>query len=348
MNRRLSILLIILGASSAKAQYTEQINSNRPGSSIGAFSVGKNVIQAEAGLALRNFTHAGYNNSTFRGSISFLSLRWGFLFETLELTYEGQYLSGTLNSKILTNATAYSRNGFLQNFIGLKYLLYDPFKKEKELNVYSWKANNGFKIKDLIPAVSLTLGGNLNLEENNPFPFNNIFGTLYRPVFFQNLGIAVDEEPFFHLRGTLATQSHFLGTWVFVTNFTYDRYLSKYPQKSYIITLTHTFDPLWSVYIENQGRYSDLYIDNLFRLGAAYLWSDNIQIEATLGSSLKNTPHQLLINAGFSYRLDFHKDFISAEEIQEKETKKQERQLNKTLKKNTKGEKKRKRKAKRN
>ena len=252
MNRRLSILLIILGVSSAKAQYTDQINSNRPGSSIGAFSVGKNVIQAEAGLALRYFTHAGYNNSTFRGSISFLSLRWGFLFETLELTYEGQFLSGTLNSKILTNTTVYSRNGFLQNFIGLKYLLYDPFKKEKELNVYSWKANNGFKIKDLIPAVSLTLGGNLNLEENNPFPFNNVFGTLYRPVFFQNLGIAVDEEPFFHLRGTLATQSHFLGTWVFVTNFTYNRYLSKYPQKSYIITLTHTFDPLWSVYIENQ------------------------------------------------------------------------------------------------
>ena len=136
MNRRLSILLIILGASSAKAQYTDQINSNRPGSSIGAFSVGKNVIQAEAGLALRNFTHAGYNNSTFRGSISFLSIRWGFLFETLELTYEGQFLSGTLNSKILTNATVYSRNGFLQNFIGLKYLLYDPFKKEKELNGY--------------------------------------------------------------------------------------------------------------------------------------------------------------------------------------------------------------------
>ena len=83
-------------------------------------------------------------------------------------------------------------------------------------------------------------------------------------------------------------------------------------------------------------------------MGAAYLWNDNIQIEATMGSSLKNTPHQLLINAGVSYRLDFHKDFISAEEIQESEIKKQERQLKKTLKKNTKGEKKRNRKAKRN
>ena len=101
MNRRWSILLLFLGAYSTKAQYTDQINSNRPGASIGAFSVGKNVIQAEAGLAFRNFTHAGYNNSTFRGSVSFLSLRWGFLVETLEMTYEGQYLSGSLNSKTL-------------------------------------------------------------------------------------------------------------------------------------------------------------------------------------------------------------------------------------------------------
>ena len=148
------------------------------------------------------------------------------------------------------------------------------------------------------------------------------------------------------LRGTLATQSHFLGTWVFVTNFIYDRYLTSYPQKSYILTLTHTLDPLWSVYLEHQGRSSELFTDYLFRLGAAYLWNNNFQIEATLGSSLKNTPHMLTLNAGVSYRLDFHKDFISGEEIQEKESKKQERQLKKTLKKNTKGEKKRHRKTK--
>ena len=118
MNRRWSILLLFLGAYSTKAQYTDQINSNRPGASIGAFSVGKNVIQAEAGLAFRNFTHAGYNNSTFRGTVSFLSLRWGFLLETLEMTYEGQYLIGSLNSKTLSIPTAYPLGGFLQNFLG--------------------------------------------------------------------------------------------------------------------------------------------------------------------------------------------------------------------------------------
>ena len=56
-----------------KAQYTDQINSNRPGLSIGAFAVGKDVIQAELGIAFRNYLHSGYNNSTFDGGISFLS-----------------------------------------------------------------------------------------------------------------------------------------------------------------------------------------------------------------------------------------------------------------------------------
>jgi hypothetical protein len=268
--------------------------------------------------------------------------------ETLELIYQGQYISGTLNSKILSNPTQYPKRGFMQNFIGIKYLIYDPFKKEREVNNYSWKANNGFKLRELIPAVSITLGSNINFEKNNPFPYGNVFGALYRPVLFQNLGINPDEEPFIHFRGTLATQSHFLGTWVLVTNFSYDRYLSAYPLKDYILTLTHTLDPLWSVYIEHQGRVSDLFSDYLYRLGAAYLWNDDFQIEATLGSSIKNTPHHLFLNAGVSYRLDFHKDFTSVEELQEKELKKQERQLKKTLKNNTKGEKKRNSRAKRN
>jgi hypothetical protein len=81
---------------------------------------------------------------------------------------------------------------------------------------------------------------------------------------------------------------------------------------SYILTLTHTLDPLWSVYLEHQGRKSDLFNDYLFRLGVAYLYSDDIQIEATLGSNTKTTPNQLLVNLGVSYRLDFHQDFVSS------------------------------------
>jgi hypothetical protein len=117
---------------------------------------------------------------------------------------------------------------------------------------------------------------------------------------------------------------------------------------SYILTLTHTLDPLWSVYVEHQGSQSDLFRDSLYRLGAAYLFSDNIQLEATLGASSKSTPSSIFANVGVSYRLDFHKDFISAEEIEAKSNKKGERKLRKTMNKNSKTERKRNRKAKRN
>jgi hypothetical protein len=44
---RIGILIVLLffGGHLIQAQYTDQINSNRPGESIGAFSVGTRVIQ---------------------------------------------------------------------------------------------------------------------------------------------------------------------------------------------------------------------------------------------------------------------------------------------------------------
>ncbi len=332
----------------ASGQYTDQINSNRPGMSIGAFAVGKNVIQAEAGFAFRKYQHQGYNLSTSQGLLSFLSLRWGFLFETLELTYEGSYMWDVQQNKMAGDPISTARKGFMQNFLGLKFLFFDPFKNPDEVNVYSWKANNGFKIKQLIPAVSLTAGVNYDPLKDNPYPFGDLFNDLYRPIFYQNLRQPLDTEPRMSLRATLATQSHFLGTWVFVTNWNVHRILTDYLEKSYILTLTHTFHPLWSVYIENQGIYSSIYQDTLLRLGAAYLYNNDLQIEATLGSNLKDSPSQWFVNAGISYRLDFHKDFISAAEIQAKEAKKEERALKKSLRKTTKKEKKRARKARRN
>ncbi len=331
------------------AQYTDQINSNRPGISIGAFSVGTGVIQIEAGGEYRSYKHKGYNNSVSDGSIMFLSLRWGFLLEQLELTYEGSYLADELRNKIFTPNFKYRRSGFLTNFIGVKYLVYDPFKKqaEEELNVYSWKANNSFRLRDLLPAVSITAGANFNIEENqNAYPYGDVFNLLYRPILYQNLGIPMETEPLLNFRATIATQSHFLATWVFVTNFSYNRIITDYPEMSYILTLTHTFSPKWSIYLENHGIYSDLYKDQIFRTGAAYLLTDDIQLESTIGANVKDTPSIFSVNAGISYRLDFHKDKVvqTQEEIAKQETLKKE---NKALKKTARGATKRGKKAQR-
>ena len=346
MLKRLRLLSLFL-TGAIHSQYTDQINSNRPGVSIGAFAVGKGIVQFEGGFEFRKNKHRGYNNSTLNGSIGFLSARWGFLSERLELTYQGSFMFDKLTNKTSSQDLVYKRKGLLQNFLGIKFLIYDPFKKEEKTNVYSWKANNVFKIKHLIPAVSLTAGGNFILGKNHPYPYGDVFDVLYRPIFYQNLGVSTEKEPFFSLRGVLATQSHFLRTWVFVTNFILDRYLTEQTAKSYILTLTHTFHPLWSVYLENEGMFSMRYNDQIFRTGAAYLFSDDIQIEGSVGVNSNTRPSANFFNLGISYRLNFHKDFISAAEIEYKESKKEEKKLKKTMKKNNKAERKRARKAKR-
>ncbi len=94
-----------------RAQYTDQINSNRPGASIGAFAVGKGIVQFEGGLEYRRFKHEAYNNSTVDGRIGFLSIRWGFLFEQLELTYDGSYMMDRLTNRFLRKSLS-TKKGF--------------------------------------------------------------------------------------------------------------------------------------------------------------------------------------------------------------------------------------------
>jgi hypothetical protein len=336
------LLLLLCISNIGVCQYTEQINSNRPGYSIGAYSVGKGVVQIETGFESRNYKHNGYNQSTINGTVGFLSLRWGFLFERLELTYDASYMFDKFTNKISNNPIELKRSGFLQNFLGVKYLIYDPFKKEKEINVYSWKANNGFKLKDLIPAVSLTVGANFDpFSEETPYPHGDLFGTLYRPVFYQTLYYVAPSPTPLTMMGTIATQSHFLGTWVFVTNFSLKRYLSKFIEKTYIITLTHAFNPLWSVYVENQGVFSERHSDNIIRAGAAYLVGRNLQVEGTIGTNTRTDPSFFSINAGASYRLDFHKDYKDPKKIERKKLKKEERALKKSRRKFDKQENKR-------
>ena len=56
--KRSKILFLFLFVSiSVFAQYTETINSNRPGFSQGAFSVGKDVLQFETGFGLGKEEH---------------------------------------------------------------------------------------------------------------------------------------------------------------------------------------------------------------------------------------------------------------------------------------------------
>tara|TARA_B110001450_G_scaffold114785_1_gene108539 strand:- start:2152 stop:2460 length:309 start_codon:yes stop_codon:yes gene_type:complete len=90
--------------------------------------------------------------------------------------------------------------------------------------------------------------------------------------------------------------------------------------------------------METQGVSSDVYVDQILRTGAAFLFTDDIQIEGTVGINTKDSPSLFSINAGVSYRLDFHKDNRNPKDAKEsnkvlkKELKDQEKQFRKAEK----------------
>ena len=103
----------------------------------------------------------------------------------------------------------------------------------------------------------------------------------------------------------LITQNHLGdGSWVFVTNIIADYVTTDFPSYGYVVTLTRGFNDKWSGFIENQGFKSDFYSDAIVRGGAAYLLNKDMQIDASISTSLKNTPSVLYGGVGFSWRYD--------------------------------------------
>lgn len=310
--RQLVASALFFTAYTLSAQYTEIINSHRPGTSQGAFAVGYNVIQAEVGMAKGWEEHTLLKIETDAFTIDY-TLRYGLLMERLEINFTGSYLSENIIDSKSAVPYEYKQSNFRSNTLGAKFLIYDPYKKrdQEQPNLYSWKANNKFRWRELIPAVSVYGGVNLDTKDNPFLPPDD--GMTYK--------------------GLVSTQINMEGGWVFVTNFIADRITSEYPTYSYILTLTHAFTPKISGFIENQGIMSDWYADQLFRFGGAYLLTDDIQIDALATTNFKDTPSKFFVSLGISYRYDMHKDKIPEDEGLEDEMEEAEKKAKKKKRK---------------
>jgi len=298
------IITLCLISTYGFSQYTDAINSNRPGTSRSTFSVGTNVAQFEVGPYMVNEKRTPATSYEVSGLGVDFAARYGLLFEELELNIEGVFQSDT--KKYVSNVSAEDeRANFKSITLGAKYLVYDPYRdpEKNKPNLFSWKANQGFKWSSLIPAISVYLGANYDTK-NNPYTAPGIEG--------------------FSPKIMIATQNNFSGGWVFVMNLIANRLFVKpeneealkriygedYSVSSfeYILTLTHSFNPKWVIFGETQGIKSDFYADNLFRFGGAYLWGKDFQLDTALTFNNKDTPSVFGVNFGASYRLDFHKD----------------------------------------
>ena len=338
MNSKLLYFIFIFSAFFSHSQYTEIINSNRPGSSHGAFAVGVNVFQLETGISGHTLEHSNLNNSKINGLNFNYLFRYGFLNEKLEVFLDGNIITRNIldNNYINNYSTDIKETIIGKQTLGFKYLFFDPYKNKKwhGENVYSWNAGRKIKLTDFIPAISAIVGSSFNFDDR--IQYDDLFFKVKQPLhpdlfndgIIRSINFYQPEQTISPFIG-LATQHHFKGRWVVVNNFFYELGLKNptipsnvepndYSKINYLFTITYNLqNPKWSIFGEFQTFKNKTYSDDLFKFGIANLISKNSQIDLNFGGSFKTTPSYTYINVGFSQRFDWHKD-ISEEEKQAK------------------------------
>lgn len=322
----LSLIVTLCSLQISTAQYTDELNSNRPGNSQGAFSVGTNVLQFETGISLGWEDHQLLATETNAFLLDY-AVRYGLLKEELEISIIGSFQSNTNQRDFFGQLQESSLANFRSNTIGAKYLLYDPYRKMEAEgpNLLSWKKNNKMQWADLIPAVSVYAGANFDF-------INDPERSFVDPTF------TIEESLNISPKVVLATQNNFIGGFVFVTNLIADRIGSDFQSLGYIVTLTHTPTDWFSIFVENEGRINDTYADQLFRGGAAALITPDLQLDLSGVINFKDTPSRTYLRLGASYRIDRHDTDEYIEEkgkqgrLNKKEAKNKQKERKKAMK----------------
>ena len=283
MNRLyLFIMLFFIGSVMVFAQYTDVINSNKPGFSESPYSVGKGVYQFESNIFLRNTAL----NPTFSKPQSLgidMLFRTSFFLDKLELNAQLTYQKDKIAFKNIFTSH-YFTSGLSRMTIGAKYLVYQQTYKDKSKEIRSWKRKNAFDITRLIPSVAVYLGMNTDFV-------NDIHKT---GSITPKVGVLLQQN---------LTQDFNV-----ITNFYYDNIGTDFAQYSYIITLTQSFSNRWSAFFENQMVFQK-YQDNInLGAGLAYLYSRNLQFNTSARFLFEGKTQGYYAGLGVSYRIDKHQD----------------------------------------
>lgn len=282
------ILVIVLVFQFNYAQYTDVINSNRPGESMSAYAVGKSVLQLESGVNMIKQKHQPLDYEA-TGYFVDLTARYGIIAEQLEFISSISYQNDTFISNISQGYNnSIERSGIKSFTVGGKYLLFDPFKNYTEKpNIYSYNANFKFNKHDLIPAIGLYVGAGFNLNSNK--------------------FIATEEKlNFLNPKIMLITQNVFKQGYIFVTNIFYDKVTSEYKNFGYVATFTKTINKHWSGFIEHKLAIGSLYSDSILTGGSAFLISPDFQLDISISKNFKKSPDLLYAGIGVSWRNDLN------------------------------------------
>ena len=283
MNRLpLFIISFFIGSVMVFAQYTEVINSNKPGFSESPYSVGKGVYQFESNIFLRNTSISTTFSKPQSLGIDML-FRTSFFLDKLELNAQLTYQKDKIAFKNIFTSN-YFTSGLSKMTIGAKYLVYQQTYKDKSKEIRSWKRRNAFDITRLIPSVAVYLGMNTDFV-------NDIHKT---GSITPKVGVLLQQNltQYFNV----------------ITNFYYDNIGTDFAQYSYIITLTQSFSNRWSAFFENQ-MVIQKYQNNInLGAGLAYLYNRNLQFNTSARLIFEGKTQGYYAGLGVSYRIDKHQD----------------------------------------
>lgn len=266
------------------AQYTNVINSNRPGFSESPYSVGTGIYQVESNIFLRNTSI----EPTFSRPQSLginIAFRTSFFFERLELNLNTSFQRDKIAFKNIFTSH-YFGSGLSELTIGAKYLVFQQEYTDKTKEIRSWKKRNAFDWKRVIPSVAVYAGFN-----------TDAVGDIFK------VGKATPKFG-------LLLQNDFTESFNLVTNVFYDKMGTDFSELSYIATATINLNERWSTFFEGQGIHQKHINKGNVGTGLAYLFNRNLQFNSSLRLVTEGQASGFYTSFGVSYRLDRHRDKI--------------------------------------
>tara|TARA_B100000787_G_scaffold159892_2_gene138468 strand:- start:47943 stop:49469 length:1527 start_codon:yes stop_codon:yes gene_type:complete len=276
------IVCIILCTQTILAQYTNIINSNRPGFSESPYSVGTGVYQLETKIFYRKTNiYPTFSRPKSEG-IDFL-FRTSFFLEKLEINLNFAVQKEQVSFQNIFNSNYY-KTGFSKLTVGAKYLVYEQKYADKSKEIRSWVARNKFDWKRLIPSVAAYVGLNTGIPDD-----------IYKASSFSP-------------KAGVLLQNDITNNFNIITNIYYDRIGTELPEFSYIITATFSFNKRWSTFIENQTMLDKFEYQSNIGSGIAFLYNRNIQVNSSLRLLANAKYSGFYASIGASYRFDRHVD----------------------------------------
>jgi len=285
MKLRLFSFLFFLSYLTVNAQYTNVINSNKPGFSESPYSVGTGIYQLESSVFYRNISIEP-TFSIARSQGIDLFFRTSFFLDKLELNAQLAYQKDKVAFKNIFTSS-YLTTGLSKMIIGGKYLVFEQKYEDKSKEIRSWKKRFAFDKKRLIPSVAVYVGVNLDF-------INNVHKT---GAITPKVGVLLQNNlsPYLNI----------------ITNFYYDKIGTDYSELSYIVTATYNFTDRWSWFIENQGVSKKYLNEQNFGGGLAHLFTPNLQINTSLRYVMEGNARGYFASIGVSYRLNRHRDKVT-------------------------------------